>query len=190
MGKIGEGLAEYQLADRYTTARILGDDASMQETLEVWENAEEFFGMTKINLAQSAFMKGEIESYREYLIPLEAKFLDAVERSPDPGEPLASLFMLYALLGDEQKLETALNRFKTELKPDALRIVDQSAPAYAWAIIGNKDKALDFAEQLVREFGIWEFYYFFQDPIFEGLRGEPRYKVLASQYDRWLETVQ
>ena len=190
MGKIRDGTGEFQLAERYKLARILGDEAAMQETLEFWENEEEIPGTIKLHHAQSVFMKGEIESYREQLLPLESSFLDAAEKSPDPDEPLAALVMLYALLGDEQKLETAINRFKTELKPDAIRIIEQKAPAYAWAIIGNKDKALDFAEQLVSEFGIWEFYYFVQDPIFAGLHGEPRYKALALQYDRWLETVQ
>jgi hypothetical protein len=27
------------------------------------------------------------------------------------------------------------------------------------------------------------------DPLFDGLRGLPRYKELALRYDRWLETV-
>ena len=116
--------------------------------------------------------------------------LAAAEKSSDPDEPLSLLIKLYALLGDGQKLEIAIERFETELKPDVMRIVEDLSRPYAYAMIGDKKRALDYAQRLVDEFGPWEIYYFVQDPIFDSLRGDPRYKAMARQYEQWLETVQ
>jgi hypothetical protein len=82
-----------------------------------------------------------------------------------------------------------MERYHTELKPDAMRIVEDRNPMLAWAIIGQHDKVLDIAEQLESSFGPWEVYNLVMDPLFDGLRGNPRYKELALRYDRWLETV-
>ena len=93
-------------------------------------------------------------------------------------------------MGDLEKLDTVIGRFHAELKPDAMRLIEVRSIFDAFAIIKDTDRAFDYAEAMVENFGPWELFYMVLSPLFEPLRGEPRYKQLALQYDRWLESVQ
>jgi len=184
--------ADYVLFSLANLVRMQGDQGAWDSVFEVIDRTEigsAWDPLIKITRGMALFQEGRLDEYRDTMEALEPRLFEDAEKSPDPDVSLSGLVMLYGMLGDREKLEQAIRRFETELKPDALRIVEDTSRPYAWAMIGDKDKALDYAEQLVEEFGIWEFHYFVLDPIFDGLRGEPRYKELALRYDRWLETV-
>jgi hypothetical protein len=125
----------------------------------------------------------------EELEALERSLGSAAENTDDPFFEHSNLLLIKAMQGDLPGLERAMERYHTELKPDAMRIVEDRNPMLAWAIIGQHDKVLDIAEELESSFGPWEVYNLVMDPLFDGLRGMPRYKELALRYDRWLETV-
>jgi TolB-like protein len=125
----------------------------------------------------------------EELEALERSLGSAAENTDDPFFEHSNLLLIKAMQGDLPGLERAMARYQTELKPDAMRIVEDRNPMLAWAIIGQHDKVLDIAEELESSFGPWEVYNLVMDPLFDGLRGMPRYKELALRYDRWLETV-
>ncbi|MFT5140864.1 MAG: TolB-like protein/tetratricopeptide (TPR) repeat protein [Rhodothermales bacterium] len=189
-GPVTSNASEYQIAGRYTIARYMNDTEAMQEIMTAWEGREEIIGASEIAYAQMLYSKGEVDGYRETLIELEKDLLAATSQATRKETYLSELVMLYGLLDDRDKLQQVIHRFETELNPDALRIIEVNPAPYAWTMVGEKSKALDSAEKMVEQFGPWEFYIFILDPIFESLRGEPRYKQLALQYDRWLESVQ
>ncbi|NND44183.1 MAG: tetratricopeptide repeat protein [Xanthomonadales bacterium] len=188
-GKNVESFDETLLFGMHYSARVVGHEPMMQQILNEWRMRENLAGESMIANALWLYTQGRLEPELESLRKLEAPLLEAADRSPDPDTPLASLIMLYGLLGDRDKLDDTVARFESELKPDALRIVEDQSRPTAWALVGDKDRVLDYAEQTVEEFGIWEFNFYVQDPVFDLLRGEPRYKLLALQYDRWLEGV-
>jgi TolB-like protein len=190
---LGEPLDDspgFVFASHYYFARILGDEQAMQNAMTDWEGNEDIPGQAKLAYGQLLFTEGKLDGYRNTLLSLEQDFLSALETATRKETVLAELITLYGLLGDREKLEQTIHRLETDINPDAMRIIEVTSPYYAWTMIGEKGKALDLAEQIVEEFGIWEIYIFITDPIFDSLRGEPRYKQLALEYDRWLESVQ
>ena len=62
--------------------------------------------------------------------------------------------------------------------------------AIAYAVAGDSEALLDYAEELVEQFGPWEFYYFAINPSFDNMRDLPRFQALDKQYRQWLEQQQ
>ncbi|MDX1459866.1 MAG: tetratricopeptide repeat protein [Xanthomonadales bacterium] len=189
-GEIPERSSEGFLWGLHFAARILEDEEKMARVLDIWRSQELIEGTALIAEALWLKQQGQLGSVRDSLLEVEERMLEAAERSPDPDTSLSNLNIIYGLLGERQKLEANMERFERELKPDAMRIIEDFSRPYGWVLVGDTDKVLDYAEQAVEEFGIWQFSTYVQDPIFDPLRGQPRYKELALRYDRWLETVQ
>jgi hypothetical protein len=59
----------------------------------------------------------------------------------------------------------------------------------AYAIAGDSEALLALLEEMVEQFGPWEFYYFAIDPSFNNMRDLPRFQVLDKQYRQWLEQL-
>jgi hypothetical protein len=47
---------------------------------------------------------------------------------------------------------------------------------------------MDRIEPVIEQFGIWEFYRFSMDPVFDSMRDNPRFQVLDQRYQQWLKT--
>jgi len=73
------------------------------------------------------------------------------------------------------------------VKPDALRIVENRSVPIAYVLAGDTDGVLAYLEELVAQYGPWEFYYFAIDPSFDAMRDLPRFQALDKQYRQWLE---
>jgi TolB-like protein/cytochrome c-type biogenesis protein CcmH/NrfG len=190
LGPVDGDTPGYLFSVYCTLALLEGDIDSLEDMLSLWEGVQEFPGSAEIWRGQWLATRGELGSYRETLLALEQPLLDAAAQTNKPLSPLSALVILYALLGDQEKTEAAIIRFETELQPDAMRLIEDRSRPYAYALTGDHDRLLDYADQLVEKFGPWELYYIVDEPFFEDVRGEPRYKVLALQFDRWLESVQ
>ncbi|GAH11892.1 unnamed protein product, partial [marine sediment metagenome] len=92
----------------------------------------------------------------------------------------------HALRQDQTKLTEAVKAYYAGVKPDALRLVENRTIPTAYAVAGDSEALLDYVEELVEQFGPWEFYYFAIDPIFDSMRDLPRFQALDKQYRQWL----
>ena len=100
---------------------------------------------------------------------------------------LLNLVAFHALSQDQAKLTEAVKTYYAGVKPDALRLVENRTIPTAYAVAGDAEALLDYVEELVEQFGPWEFYYFAIDPIFDNMRDLPRFQTLDKQYRQWLE---
>jgi hypothetical protein len=97
---------------------------------------------------------------------------------------------LYALQKDQARLTEAVKAFYSGVKPDAMRIIDNRIIPTAYAIAGDSEALLAYLEDMVEQFGPWEFYYFALDPSFNNMRDLPRFQALDKKYRQWLEQIQ
>jgi TolB-like protein len=93
----------------------------------------------------------------------------------------------HGLKQDRAKLREAVATYHATVKPDALRILDVRTIPIAYAIAGDSEALLANLEEMVAQFGPWEFYYFALDPSFNNMRDLPRFQALDKQYRQWLE---
>jgi hypothetical protein len=188
LGAPSEEWPEFLLFYAWDLARMHGNTELVERTLELLRQASprpEAAHVLKLIWDVQQGIKPDTAE----LDALERSLGSAAENTDDPSFEYSNLVLIKAMQGDLPGLERAMERYHTELKPDAMRIVEDRNPMLAWAIIGQHDKVLDIAEELESSFGPWEVYNLVMDPLFDGLRGMPRYKELALRYDRWLETV-
>jgi TolB-like protein/Tfp pilus assembly protein PilF len=188
LGAPSEEWPEFLLFYAWDLARMHGNTELVERTLEWLRQASQRPEAAHVLKLIWDVQQG-IKPDTAELDALERSLGSAAENTDDPSFEYSNLVLIKAMQGDLPGLERVMARYQTELKPDALRIVEDRNPMLAWAIIGEYDKVLDIAEELESRFGPWEVYNLVMDPLFDGLRGNPRYKLLALQYDRWLETV-
>jgi len=118
------------------------------------------------------------------------KSLQTAEREkPDTEATLLGFVQLYGLQQDRAKLTGAVKAYYARAKPDALRIVENRTIPLAYAIAGDSESLLAFLDDLVAQFGPWEFYYFAIDPSFDNMRDLPRFQAHEKQYRQWLEQL-
>lgn len=188
IGEPDKDWPDFLLTSGFELARLDANAERVERTLEVLrETSPRPEAVQVLKLVWDAQQGVKPDSAE--LDALERSLSSAAENTDDPSFEYSSLLLIKAMQGDLPGLERAMARYQTELKPDAMRIVEDRNPMLAWAIIGEYDKVLDIAEELESSFGPWQVYSLVMDPLFDGLRGNPRYKLLALQYDRWLEGV-
>jgi TolB-like protein/Tfp pilus assembly protein PilF len=118
------------------------------------------------------------------------KSLQTAEREkPDAEATLLGFVQLYALQKDQAKLAGAVKAYYVGVKPDALRIIENRTIPIAYAISGDSEALLAYLDDLVAQFGPWEFYYFAIDPSFDNMRDLPRFQAHDKQYRQWLEQL-
>jgi TolB-like protein len=101
---------------------------------------------------------------------------------------LLNLALLYAMRGDQARLDETIERYEMDLKPDAMRPVEQGWKVpVAYAMVGDANSAIDHIQRIIDGFGIWSFYTFAQDPVFDAMRDDPRFQALAGRHREWLE---
>lgn len=108
---------------------------------------------------------------------------------PDAEATLLGFVQLYGLQKDQTKLASAVKAYNAGVKPDALRIVENRTIPIAYAIAGDSDALLAYLDELIDQFGPWEFYYFAIDPSFNNMRDLPRFQEMDRQYRQWLEQL-
>ena len=119
----------------------------------------------------------------------EPKLLNLLDTSPDQAAPLAGLIELYSMRGDRSRFDDMVYRYDHDLKPDALRLVEQGMVIpIGYARLGDADAALDRIDLVVGQFGIWEFSRLSMDPVFDSMRDNPRFKALDQRFQQWLES--
>ena len=102
---------------------------------------------------------------------------------------LQGFVQLYALQKDQAKLTGAVKAYNAGVKPDALRIIENRSIPIAYAIAGDSEALLTYLDDLLAQFGPWEFYYFAIDPVFDNMRDLPRFQAHDKQYRQWLEQL-
>ena len=108
---------------------------------------------------------------------------------PDAEATLSDLVALHGLRKDKARLTEAVRNYYEGVKPDAMRIVENRIIPIAYAIAGDAEALQDHAEELVKQFGPWEFYYFVINPSFDSMRDLPRFQALDRQYRQWQEQL-
>jgi TolB-like protein len=114
----------------------------------------------------------------------------AKQERPDAEATLLGFVQLYGLQKDQAKLASAVKGYNAGVRPDALRIMENRTIPIAYAIAGDSEALLAYLDDLVEQFGPWEFYYFAFDPVFDNMRDLPRFQAHDKQYRQWLEQLQ
>lgn len=131
--------------------------------------------------------RGEQDKLDALLIKMQARLEMAEREHPDKEDTLLSRVAFYGLKQDLPRLTGAVSAYYAGVKPDALRIIENRIIPTAYAVAGDSEALLAHLEELVREYGPWEMYYFTIDPSFKNVRDLPRFVALEKQYRQWLE---
>ena len=140
------------------------------------------------------FTRGLVYHHRDEpdkLLTLIEEFQQSLQiaqrERPDSEATLLGFVHLYGLQKDQARLTEAVKAYYAGVKPDALRIVENRSIPIAYALAGDTDGVLAYLDELVAQYGPWEFYYFTIDPVFDSIRNLPRFQALDKQYRQWLE---
>jgi TolB-like protein/Flp pilus assembly protein TadD len=131
--------------------------------------------------------RGEQDKLNTLLSDMQESVQTAMRERPDAESTLLGLVVFHGLRQDQTKLTEAVKAYYAGVKPDAMRIVENRTIPTAYAITGDSEALLDYVEEMVEQFGPWEFYYFAIDPSFNDMRDLPRFQALDKQYRQWLE---
>jgi hypothetical protein len=184
---IGSDAAGYYLDFPLLIGRAMGDYELIDRVLDnypLWDSQ----GLgTVFARALTLLDRGEQDKLKVLVDELEASTRLAQIEQPGKEHTLLNQVILYALQQDRAKLADAVKAYYAGVKPDAMRIIDNRTIPIAYAITGDSDALLDYLEEMVAQFGPWEFYYFTIDPSFNNMRDQPRFQALDKQYRQWLE---
>jgi hypothetical protein len=120
---------------------------------------------------------------------LQERLRTAGQERPGAELTLLGYIQLYGLKKDQYKLTEAIKAYYAGVNPDALRIIQNRTIPIAYAIAGDSEALLAYLDDMVEQFGPWEFYYFAIDPIFDNMRDLPRFQAHDQQYRQWLEQL-
>ncbi len=134
--------------------------------------------------------RGEQEKLQTLITDMHKNLQSAELAQRDDEVTLLNRVAYYGLTQDQAKLREAVATYNAVVKPDALRVLDDRTIPIAYAIAGDSEALLSYLENLVEQFGPWEFYYFTLDPSFNNMRDLPRFQALDKQYRQWLEQIQ
>ena len=189
IGPVTEGLQGYELAQQFYLGWLAGDQETMDAAFEPWKQNEFSPEEALITKAQVLLAGGDLSTLSSELESAKQRILRADRKTPDEESTLFSLVQVYALLGETEAMHSTISRMNSVLKPDAMRIVEVLSIPNAYAITGDAAGFLDYFDRVNERFGPWQMYPLVQNPLYQRFAGEPRYKLLALEYDRWLETV-
>ena len=152
------------------------------------------YGVADSQSLGPVFTRGLVYLHRDEpdkLLTLIEEFQQSLQiaqrEQPDSEATLLGFVHLYGLQKDQARLTEAVKAYYAGVKPDALRIVENRSVPIAYALAGDTDGVLAYLEELVAQYGPWEFYYFTIDPVFDSIRDLPRFQALDKQYRQWLE---
>ncbi|HEY5776105.1 MAG TPA: tetratricopeptide repeat protein [Xanthomonadales bacterium] len=172
---------------RLLVARAQANNARIDETLEYYQSTQtsNSFG-PDFARALVYLDRGEQSALNALLADLQTSAQKAERERPGEEATLVTLISLYALQKDQANLSKTIAVFYATVKPDALRIAENRVIPIAYAIAGDTEAALDYMEQLLEQYGPWEFYYFAINPSFNNMRDLPRFQAMDKRYRQWL----
>ena len=186
VGPIDADSQGYYYDQRLLIARFLSDDLLIDEVLDSYPEKDLSGLGPEFSLGLVLNDRGEQDKLKALVRDMEA----ATQNQPDNEYNLLFRVALYALQKDQARLTEAVKAFYTGVKPDAMRIIDNRIIPTAYAIAGDSEALLAYLEDMVEQFGPWEFYYFALDPSFNNMRDLPRFQALDKKYRQWLEQIQ
>lgn len=133
--------------------------------------------------------RNEQDKLATLIADMQKRLRTAGQERPGAELTLLGYIQLYGLKKDQLKLTEAIKAYYAGVKPDALRIIENRSIPLAYAIAGDSEALLAYLDDMVEQFGPWEFYYFTIDPIFDNMRDLPRFQAHDKQYRQWLEQL-
>ena len=193
LGTVSESMAPVAFDLLFSIARWSRDPQFIEQMDELGERRKLLNPDSVENYlpshARILWDRGQYTDMQPLLDDYEPKLLKLLDTSPDQAAPLAGLIELYSMRGDRPRFDAMVHRYDHDLKPDALRLVEQGMVIpIGYARFGDADAAMDRIDLAVEQFGIWEFYRFSMDPVFDSMRDNPRFQVLDQRYQQWLKT--
>jgi TolB-like protein len=193
LGTVSESMAPIAFDLSFSIARWSRDNEFIEQMEELAERRElqnpdgvETFLPWR---ARVLWDRGQYAEMQPFLDESEPNLLKLLDTSPDQAAPLIGLIELYSLRGDRPRFDAMVHRYDHDLKPDALRLVEQGMLIpIGYARFGDADAALDRIDLAVEQFGIWEFSRFSMDPVFDSMRDNPRFQALDKRLQQWLES--
>ena len=187
IGPVTADLQGYELAQHFYLAWLARDQQTMDAIIKPWKQDE--FGPEEALIAQAQVLlaKGDMSVMKPELESARERLLSADRKTPDEESTLSSLAQVYGLLGDTEALHSTMDRMDRVLKPDAMRIVEDDSIPNACASAGDAAGFLEYFERVNEQFGPWQLFPLAQNPLYQRFAGEPRFKLMALEYDRWLE---
>jgi TolB-like protein len=185
-----QNLAGWYLDMKLLIARAQADTEAINHVLDRYLVADSQSLGPQFSRALVYLDRGEQDKLSILLTAMQESVEAAVRERPKAEATLLDLVAFHSLRKDQAKLTDAVKNYYAGVKPDALRIVENRTIPTAYAIAGDDEALLDYAEELVEQFGPWEFYYFVINPSFDKMRDLPRFQALDKAYRQWLEQVQ
>jgi len=179
----------YFLDIKMLIARTQGDTEAIDQILNSYLVSSSQSLGPQLSRALVYVDRGEQDKLNSLLSEMQESVQAAVRERPDAPSALLDLVGFYGLRRDQTKLTEAVKAYYASVKPDALRIAFNRTIPIAYAITGDSEALLDYVEELVEQFGPWEFYYFAINPSFDNMRDLPRFQALDNRYREWLETL-
>ena len=174
----------------FLIARALSDDVLIDQILDTYPE----WDLTGLGPDFSRGMvlldRGQHIEFKALVSDMEAAMQIRRRNQPDSEYILLGQVGLYALQQDRAKLALAVKAYYDGVKPDAMRIVENRIIPTAYALADDSEALLSYLEEMVEQFGPWEFYYFAIDPSFDNMRDLPRFQALDKRYRQWLEQVE
>ena len=179
-------IASYYYDIQLLIARAQANYERVDQVLEVYDSASSQSLGPALSRALVYLDRGEQDQLQALLSRMQADLQTTEREQPGEESTLLNRVRLHALEKDQIKLSAAVTAFYAGVKPDALRIVENRTIPIAYAIAGDSEALLDFLEELVEQYGPWEFYYFAINPSFDNMRDLPRFQALDKHYRQWL----
>jgi TolB-like protein/Flp pilus assembly protein TadD len=183
-------LAAWYLDIKLLIARAQSDTETIDHLLDSYLQSDLQGLGPRFSQALVYLDRGEQDKFNSLLADMQESVETAMRERPDAEATLSDLVAFHGLRKDKARLTEAVKNYHAGVKPDAMRIIENRTIPIAYAIAGDAEALLDYAEELVNQFGPWEFYYFVINPSFDSMRDLPRFQALDKRYRQWLELIE
>jgi adenylate cyclase len=166
-------------------AYLRGDVAAYRQLTAEWPRQESPTQVAEAALESAVLARahGDLPTVRAHLEPIMAEVRARTVREPGGAKAWAFAAGFEALFGDRAEA-VRLARKAMEIMPESVDAVDgaiyRARLAWVYAVIGDKDKAIDELTRSLRGPGIYTVSALRTDPAFAALRGDPRFEAMLA----------